>query len=67
MTGSFLHNFGSTLAFSKAQARKMLDAPAEDTIARLRDRAILSVGLRRGNNPNFGLRFLSHERDLRRN
>src|ERR1700722_10158266 len=38
---------GSTLAFSKAQARKMLDLPAEDTVAGLRDRAILSVGLRR--------------------
>jgi integrase/recombinase XerD len=36
---------GSTLAFSKAQARKLLDAPAEDTLAGLRDRAILSVGL----------------------
>jgi site-specific recombinase XerD len=39
---------GSTLAFSKAQARKMLDAPAEDTVAGLRDRAILSVGLQVG-------------------
>jgi hypothetical protein len=39
---------GSTLAFSKAQARKVLDAPAEDTIAGLRDRAILSVGLQVG-------------------
>src|ERR1700737_3738823 len=39
---------GSTLAFSKAQARKMLDAPAEDAIAGLRDRAILSVGLEVG-------------------
>ena len=39
---------GSTLAFAKAQARKMLDAPAEDTIAGLRDRAILSVGLQVG-------------------
>src|SRR5580704_18033026 len=44
---------GSTLAFAKAQARKVLDLPAEDTpqgtpnIAGLRDRAILSVGLRR--------------------
>jgi integrase len=36
-----------TLAFAKAQARKMLDAPTEHTIAGLRDRAILSVGLRR--------------------
>jgi integrase/recombinase XerD len=39
---------GSTLAFSKAQARKLLDAPAEETIAGLRDRAILSVGLQVG-------------------
>jgi integrase/recombinase XerD len=36
---------GATLAFAKAQARKLLDLPAEDTIAGLRDRAILSVGL----------------------
>ncbi len=39
---------GSTLAFAKAQARKMLDAPCEDTVAGLRDRAILSVGLQVG-------------------
>ena len=39
---------GSTLAFSKTQARKMLDLPAEETIAGLRDRAILSVGLQVG-------------------
>jgi len=39
---------GSTLAFSKAQARKLLDAPAEDTLAGFRDRAILSVGLQVG-------------------
>ena len=39
---------GSTLAFSKVQARKLLDAPAEDTLAGLRDRAILSVGLQVG-------------------
>jgi integrase/recombinase XerD len=39
---------GATLAFSKAQARKVLDAPAEDTVAGLRDRAILSVGLQVG-------------------
>jgi integrase/recombinase XerD len=39
---------GSTAAFSKAQARKLLDAPAADTIAGLRDRAILSVGLQVG-------------------
>jgi site-specific recombinase XerD len=39
---------GSTLAFAKAQARKLLDLPLEDTIAGLRDRAILSVGLQVG-------------------
>src|SRR6266852_3855836 len=39
---------GSTLAFAKAQARKLLDAPAEDTVAGLRDRAILSGGLQVG-------------------
>ena len=39
---------GSTLAFSKMQARKLLDTPAEDTIEGLRDRAILSVGLQVG-------------------
>lgn len=39
---------GSTLAFSKAQARKLLDAPDEATLAGLRDRAILSVGLQVG-------------------
>jgi site-specific recombinase XerD len=39
---------GSTLAFTKAQARKLLDLPAEDTVAGLRDRAILSVGLQVG-------------------
>jgi integrase/recombinase XerD len=39
---------GVTLAFSKVQARKLLDLPAEDTIAGLRDRAILSVGLQVG-------------------
>jgi integrase/recombinase XerD len=39
---------GSTLAFAKAQARKLLDAPAEDTVPGLRDRAILSVGLQVG-------------------
>src|SRR4051812_12508538 len=35
---------GSTAAFSKIQARKLLDAPPADTLAGLRDRAILSVG-----------------------
>jgi len=39
---------GTTAAFSKAQARKLLDTPAEDTLERLRDRAILSVGLQVG-------------------
>lgn len=39
---------GSTAAFSKAQARRLLDAPPPDTIAGLRDRAILSVGLQVG-------------------
>ena len=39
---------GSTAAFSKAQARKLLDAPAPDTLAGMRDRAILSVGLQVG-------------------
>ena len=39
---------GTTLAFSKAQARKLLDMPAEDTLAGLRDRAILAVGLQVG-------------------
>src|SRR4051812_41348563 len=39
---------GSTAAFSKAQARKLLDAPPSDIIAGLRDRAILSVGLQVG-------------------
>jgi site-specific recombinase XerD len=39
---------GTTLAFSKAQARKLLDTPADDTIEGLRDRAILSVGLQVG-------------------
>jgi integrase/recombinase XerD len=39
---------GSTLAFSKAQARKLLDAPPADTLAGLRDRALLSVGLQVG-------------------
>jgi integrase/recombinase XerD len=39
---------GATLAFSKAQARKLLDLPGEETIVGLRDRAILSVGLQVG-------------------
>ena len=39
---------GSTAAFSKAQARRLLDAPAADTLGGLRDRAILSIGLQVG-------------------
>ncbi len=39
---------GTTHAFSAAQARKLLDAPPEDTLQGLRDRAILSVGLQVG-------------------
>jgi integrase len=39
---------GSTAAFSKAQARRLLDAPPAHTVAGLRDRAILSVGLQVG-------------------
>ena len=38
----------TTAAFSKAQARKLLDTPAEDTPEGARDRAILSVGLQVG-------------------
>ncbi len=39
---------GSTLAFAKTEARKILDLPDETTIEGLRDRAILSVGLQVG-------------------
>jgi integrase/recombinase XerD len=39
---------GSTAAFSKAQARRLLDAPPADTVAGARDRAILSIGLQVG-------------------
>ena len=39
---------GTTLAFSRAQARKILDAPSPDTVHGLRDRAILSIGLQVG-------------------
>ena len=39
---------GSTLAFSTARARKILDLPLESAIEGLRDRAILSVGLQVG-------------------
>ena len=39
---------GTTAAFSKMQARRLLDAPRTDTVGGLRDRAILSVGLQAG-------------------
>jgi integrase/recombinase XerD len=39
---------GTTLAFSKNQARKLLDLPNESTLDGLRDRAILAVGLQVG-------------------
>lgn len=39
---------GTTPAFSAAEARALLDAPAADTLAGLRDRALLSVGLQAG-------------------
>lgn len=39
---------GSTLAFSQADARKLLDKPDEKTLEGLRDRAILAVGLQVG-------------------
>lgn len=39
---------GTTLAFSKEQARELLNLPSETTIIGLRDRAILSVGLQVG-------------------
>jgi hypothetical protein len=39
---------GTTLAFSKADSRKILDHPDETTIEGLRDRAILSVGCKWG-------------------
>lgn len=39
---------GSTAAFSRPQARKILDAPPADTARGLRDRAILSVGFQVG-------------------
>lgn len=39
---------GSTAAFSKAQARRLLDAPPADTLAGVRDRAILATGLQVG-------------------
>jgi integrase/recombinase XerD len=39
---------GTTLAFSKDQARRLLDIPDETTLEGLRDRAILAVGLQIG-------------------
>jgi len=39
---------GSTAAFSKEEARALLDAPDPETLIGLRDRAILSVGLHAG-------------------
>jgi len=39
---------GSTLAFSKDQAHKLLNLPPTDTVEGLRDRAVLSVGLQVG-------------------
>lgn len=39
---------GFTPAFSKAQARRLLDMPRDDTVPGLRDRAALSVGLQVG-------------------
>jgi integrase/recombinase XerD len=39
---------GSTLAFSQAEARKILDAPHPNALMGVRDRAILAVGLQVG-------------------
>jgi len=39
---------GTTLAFSKDQARRLLDIPDETTLEGMRDRAILAVGLQVG-------------------
>jgi integrase/recombinase XerD len=39
---------GMTLAFSQKQARAILDAPEQDTLLGVRDRAILAVGLQVG-------------------
>ena len=39
---------GKTLAFSREEARKILDAPDSTTLMGLRDRAILSVGFQAG-------------------
>ena len=39
---------GTTLAFSKQDARKLLDLPTLESVEALRDRAILPVGLQVG-------------------
>ena len=39
---------GMTLAFSQKQARAILDAPADNSVLGVRDRAILAVGLQVG-------------------
>lgn len=39
---------GTTLAFSKDQARRLLDIPDDTTLEGLRDRAILAIGLQVG-------------------
>lgn len=39
---------GTTPSFSKQQARQLLDAPPDDTVQGLRDRALLAVGLQVG-------------------
>ncbi len=39
---------GSTAAFSRDQAKAILDAPSEESVIGLRDRAILSVGFQLG-------------------
>src|ERR1700751_2052926 len=49
---------GSTLAFAKVQARKLLDMPAEDTIAGLRDRAITGPGKSGDFQTTAGLEFV---------
>lgn len=39
---------GKTLAFSRRQARRLLDTPSPNTVHGLRDRAILAIGLQVG-------------------
>ena len=48
VTRKFRRQVVKSPAFSKAQARCLLDAPSADTVAGLRDRAILSVELQAG-------------------